>query len=207
MPCLEFRGLFVFFVFMVSLTIELPSWLPQGAPAGWLVASLCCLLLAAVMRLRWRLTGSHGWRWRSAKRVWKRMRDGGFSGKAFLSYLRKVDPFVFEELVLYSFRKAGYRIIRNARYTGDGGVDGRVIRDGKRYLLQMKRYSGFIHLEDVQALDALCRKKNRGGLFVHTGRVPDSVREYLAGGSRVVLVDGARLYDLVVRGVDPLSNI
>ena len=196
--------MFVFFVSMRAFFDSVASWLPGGVPAGWLVASFCALLAALVIRLRWRLTGSHGWRWRSAKRVWKKMRSGGFSGKAFLSYLRKVDPFVFEELVLYSFRKAGYRIIRNARYTGDGGVDGRVIRDGMRYLLQMKRYSGFIHLEDVQALDALCRKKNRQGLFVHTGRVPDSVREYLAGGSRVVMVDGARLYDLVVRGVDPL---
>lgn len=205
MPCLEFRGLFVFFVSMLPFTIDLPSWFPHGAPAGWLVASLCCLLLALVMRLRWRLTGSHGWRWRSAKRVWKRMREGGFSGKAFLSYLRKIDPFVFEELVLYSFKKAGYRIRRNRRYTGDGGVDGRMRRGSRRYLLQMKRYAGPIRLSHVKEFDALCRRRRVVGLFVHTGWVPDSVREYLGRGSCVVLVDGARLYELVVMGADVLG--
>ncbi|MEX6059375.1 restriction endonuclease [Enterobacter hormaechei] len=41
-----------------------------------------------------------------------------------INYLRKIDPFVFEELLLEGFEAHGFRTIRNKRYTGDGGIDG-----------------------------------------------------------------------------------
>ncbi|WP_192840691.1 restriction endonuclease, partial [Enterobacter hormaechei] len=44
-----------------------------------------------------------------------------------MNYLRKIDPFVFEELLLEGFEAHGFRTIRNKRYTGDGGIDGQVI--------------------------------------------------------------------------------
>ena len=42
-----------------------------------------------------------------------------------IAYLRKIDPFTFEELLLEGFESHGFRTIRNKRHTGDGGIDGR----------------------------------------------------------------------------------
>ncbi|PIJ42321.1 restriction endonuclease, partial [Serratia sp. OPWLW2] len=57
-----------------------------------------------------------------------------------LAYLRKINPYVFEELLLLAFERQGYAVIRNTSYSGDGGLDGQVIIEGKTYLIQAKRY-------------------------------------------------------------------
>ncbi|HCJ0405636.1 TPA: restriction endonuclease, partial [Klebsiella variicola] len=61
-----------------------------------------------------------------------------------IAYLRKIDPFVFEELLLEGFERRGFEVIRNRRYTGDGGIDGRVKIDGQTWLIQAKRYTSYI---------------------------------------------------------------
>jgi restriction endonuclease Mrr len=64
--------------------------------------------------------------------------------------LRAMDPLAFEELLLEAFERRGHRVIRNRRYTGDGGVDGEVIIDGQRWLIQAKRYRDAIKPEHVR---------------------------------------------------------
>ena len=71
-------------------------------------------------------------------RILSRGREADSAGK--MAYLRKINPYVFEELVLDGFRSKGYGVKRNRRYSGDGGIDGRVYLDGKEYLVQCKRY-------------------------------------------------------------------
>nr|WP_306670548.1 restriction endonuclease [Acidithiobacillus ferrooxidans] len=44
-----------------------------------------------------------------------------------IAYLRKIDPLVFEELVLDAFQKEGWLVQRSTRYSGDGGIDGRIV--------------------------------------------------------------------------------
>ncbi len=58
-----------------------------------------------------------------------RFRGEGAGARAF-AYLRTVDPHTFEEVVLSSIEAAGFVVLRNRRYTGDGGVDGRVLIPG-----------------------------------------------------------------------------
>lgn len=58
-----------------------------------------------------------------------------------LTYLRKISPYVFEELLLSAFERQGLTVVRNASYSADGGLDGRVIIDGEYWLIQAKRYS------------------------------------------------------------------
>ncbi|MGS6531656.1 restriction endonuclease, partial [Enterobacter hormaechei] len=41
-----------------------------------------------------------------------------------INYLRKIDAFVFEELLLEGFEAHGFRTMRIKRYSGDGGIDG-----------------------------------------------------------------------------------
>lgn len=96
-----------------------------------------------------------------------------------LAYLRKINPYVFEELVLESFAEAGYRIRRNDRYSGDGGIDGRMEKDGTKYLVQCKRYAGHIQLEHVRQFAGTCRREKCRGVFVHTGRTGEGVRLFL----------------------------
>ncbi|MDA8120226.1 MAG: restriction endonuclease [Gammaproteobacteria bacterium] len=114
--------------------------------------------------------------------------------------LRRIDPLVFEELVLEAFRVAGFAIRRNRRYTGDGGIDGRV-KIGRWRLIQCKRYAQSITPEHVAAF-AQCVRRHSGrrgrGLFIHTGRTGPASRAILMeGAGRVVLVSGDRLLALL----------
>src|SRR3546814_6309274 len=64
----------------------------------------------------------------------------------------------------------GHRVIRNRRYTGDGGIDGEVIIDGQRWLIQAKRYRDAIRPEHVWDFAQMCATRRRRGMFIHTGR-------------------------------------
>lgn len=114
----------------------------------------------------------------------------------FFSYLRQVDPFVFEELVLIALRNKGFRISRNRRYTGDGGIDGKAAKDGTLYLIQCKRYAGYISRQDVLDLERIARRKKAAGLFIHTGKAGQFSSEEL---QHVTIIGGERLYSLIIR--------
>ena len=116
-----------------------------------------------------------------------------------LSYLRKIDPYVFEELILTCFNEQGYRIKRNESYSGDGGLDGRVYIQGNLYLVQAKRYKSFIHTNHVNEFAALIAKQDNviGGFFIHTGRTPSEAIRTLKSYSNVRLISGQKLVDLL----------
>lgn len=108
------------------------------------------------------------YQWMAARRLntLQKLRDN----RERFSFLKKTHHFVFEEMILTAVKRKGHKIIRNKKYTGDGGIDGRVFIRGKLYLLQAKRYKGFIHPGDVYKFSKVCRDHNAGGLFVHTGK-------------------------------------
>lgn len=116
-----------------------------------------------------------------------------------LCYLRQIDPFAFEELLLTAFEKKGYRIKRNSRYTGDGGIDGRVYRDGELYLVQAKRYKSYVsvrHLEDFLRL-VKETKEAKGGYFIHTGKTGKETYS-LYRGTPVEIISGDKLINLIL---------
>jgi len=47
-----------------------------------------------------------------------------------IAYLRKIDPYVFEELLLEALLSKGFKITRNKRYSGDGGIDWQSLLQG-----------------------------------------------------------------------------
>lgn len=118
------------------------------------------------------------------------------SDAAALAYLRKVDPYAFEELLLTRLRRDGYRVKRNRRYSGDGGIDGRYRASmfGRWSLVQAKRYSGSVRPQDIVAFAGLCQSRRTTGLFVHTGRTPREIlanrRHYEARGIQVISGSG-----------------
>lgn len=133
-----------------------------------------------------------------AYRIISKISEFPHPGQKF-AYLRKIDPFVFEEIVLNSFKQMGYKVKRNKRYTGDGGIDGAVVHpDGSRILLQAKRYSSYInprHVDDFSEI--ISKRKAHRGLFVHTGK-SSSASRYRFFYSNVEIIGGQKLLDLII---------
>lgn len=114
-----------------------------------------------------------------------------------ISYLRNINPFVFEELILIVLKEQGFSTIPNKKYTGDGGVDGQVYIYGKLWAIQAKRYSSHVkkaHIEEFARL--IDRKGFSGGLFVHTGRTGKDIRNSYRNGNLIIL-SGSILIDFI----------
>lgn len=117
-------------------------------------------------------------------------------GPKILAYLRKIDPYVFEELLLTAFQNKGFKIQRGMRYSGDGGVDGQVSKDDINYLIQAKRYRGYVNKDHVKQFILLVNQRKSPGLFIHTGRTGKGVRE-LVYGTNVQIISGSKLIQLL----------
>lgn len=114
-----------------------------------------------------------------------------------LAYLRKINPYVFEELLLLAFERQGYAVIRNTAYSGDGGLDGQVIIEGKTYFIQAKRYGRTITPSHITRFGALLRHHHCDGFFIHTGRTGQLSRVLLQNHPHVYLVSGQKLLALL----------
>ncbi|RAX09440.1 restriction endonuclease [Photorhabdus bodei] len=171
----------------------------QGCPA-WLLLLVGLLLTIVVLWLNMPSLSARSWRHRhyqaQAARILVRLPQ--LAGDAQrLRYLRKINPYVFEELLLLAFERQGLTVIRNCRYSGDGGLDGQVFIARQRYLIQAKRYSQFIAARHIQAFGTLLIKEQCGGFFIHTGRIGPTSRTLLKSHPRIQLISGQRLLDLL----------
>lgn len=117
-----------------------------------------------------------------------------------INYLKKIDPFVFEELLLSAFKNKGFRIVRNRKYTGDGGIDGIIYnKENKKILLQAKRYSNYInrqHLKDFENI--IFREKAIKGYFIHTGKSSAETRNMFSS-SNIEIIGGNKLIELITK--------
>lgn len=113
--------------------------------------------------------------------------------------MRTLDPLVFEEFVLTVLADFGYRIRRNRRYSGDGGIDGWVHVAGAWCPIQCKRYRAAINPQHVAAFAAvLNRLSSPAGFFVHTGRTGAlSSVAAVARDKRVTFICGDALVELI----------
>ncbi len=131
----------------------------------------------------------------TASRVLKR--TNGFELPQMLNYLRQIDAYVFEELLLTAFKEKGYQISRNKSYSGDGGLDGMIHRDGKTYLVQAKRYDSLIKNKHVIEFCRLVSTKHvHGGFFVHTGKTPYAAWNSIKN-TNVKIISGKKLVSLI----------
>tara|TARA_Y100001960_G_scaffold331312_1_gene427930 strand:- start:12566 stop:13228 length:663 start_codon:yes stop_codon:yes gene_type:complete len=133
-----------------------------------------------------------------ANRTLKRMRSLNLQPMETIAYLRKIDPFVFEEMLLSVFKEVGYKIKRNKKYTGDGGTDGQVWIDGKHHHIQAKRYSSYINKEHMKNFIQLNKEKKTKGLFIHTGKTGKETKA-LAKNHGIEIISGENLYNLVIK--------
>ena len=80
---------------------------------------LLAVLLAVIIFLLWRFRRQSASERRhrryraTAERVYTRLRQLSGDGQR-MSYLRKINPYVFEELLLLAFERQGYAVQRNA---------------------------------------------------------------------------------------------
>lgn len=115
-----------------------------------------------------------------------------------INYLRKIDPYVFEELLLTAFEIKGFSIKRNKKYSGDGGLDGTIYDKNKnKILIQAKRYSSYINSEHIKDFSALIiKEKAMKGYFIHTGKSSKIIRKSF-NHSNIEIIGGTKLISLL----------
>lgn len=116
-----------------------------------------------------------------------------------IATLRRISPYVFEELVLTCCFGQGWQIQRNFRYIGDGGIDGRVLILGKLYVIQVKRYADYISPEHIKDfLSCIESERASGGFFVHTGITGQLSKQLIRDSDEIILVSGHKLVNFVL---------
>ena len=139
------------------------------------------------------------WRVKQAAKILKKVREHNFSLNQTIGYLRKIDFFTFEELLLTCFKEKGIKIKRNRRYTGDGGIDGIIYLNRKKTFIQAKRYKNHISKQHVEEFLILCKKNKCNGLFIHTGKTGKQTKLVFNGNDEIELISGEKLHDLIFK--------
>lgn len=172
-------------------------------PSSTLITFFSLVAIALISRFAVPILRLLGWRKpsqrrreRQARRSLEKLLSIPEPGRKF-AYLRKIDPFTFEEMILEAYKLNGHKIKRNHRYTGDGGIDGRVWLDDELHLIQAKRYSGHINASHVRDFCALVAGKGCKGIFVHTGKTGEASRSLANCDPAVSMISGQRLLELL----------
>lgn len=133
---------------------------------------------------------------KQARRILTKLQTGGWQGGQVFAYLRKINPYVFEEVLLIAFREQGFRVEKRRKYSHDGGIDGVIYCDkGRKYLVQAKRYSSTINPTHVKHFIHVVDSHAHGGFFVHTGRAGGKSKQDLP--RNIKIISGERLLTLL----------
>ena len=152
---------------------------------------------------------SHKWRKKSSLKMLEKIDT--FAPQQVFAYIRKIDPFVFEEAILSALEKReDIQVIRNKRYTGDGGIDGiffikiqteEGVIINKKCLIQAKRYKSFVnssHIEDFN--QKILNEEAHLGLFVHSGKTRKSSLSENKHSEHLKIISGDKLIKLLKHG-------
>ena len=93
---------------------------------AWVPATVVAALLL--------ISAAGSWRKGQRKRRLLDSRNG-------IASIRSLSWREFEELVAEAFRREGYRVVENSKVGADGGVDVRLRKDGKLFLVQCKNWN------------------------------------------------------------------
>ena len=132
------------------------------------------------------------WRRARKKRLLDRMRG--------IDSIRRLSWREFEELVAEAFRRDGYSVTENVVAGADGGVDVRLRKAGRAYLVQCKHWAGNrVGVAVVREMFGVMTAEGAAGVFIIcTGGFTAEARQF-AHGKPITLVDGAALVELVER--------
>jgi len=124
-----------------------------------------------------------------------------------LDRIAQAPPVFFEDLVLDLLRALGYGAseddLERVGGAGDGGFDGVISLDRlgfEKVYVQAKRWQGSVGRPEVQAFfGALSGRRARKGVFITTSTFTREARDFGRQITEsVVLIDGARLADLMI---------
>jgi restriction system protein len=104
----------------------------------------------------------------------------------------------FEELLGEAYRRSGYIVEENLSSGADGGVDLRIQRGGKRYLVQCKQWrSNKVGVRVARELYGVVASEGAsGGIIITSGMFTQEARNF-AHGKPLDLVEGQGLVDLI----------
>lgn len=166
-------------------------------PQIWFAYASFILIILSIGRQKF---NRHALRVKQSKRCLDRLKEIQHPG-AKIEYLRKINAYTFEEIILTAIeRNKNAKIKRNKRYTGDGGIDGRFWINKELYIIQAKRYANEIQLQHVKEFSRKVEQANCKGIFVHTGRTPESAWRQIQSNSHIEIISGSRLIDLLENG-------
>ena len=124
-----------------------------------------------------------------------------------LHHLRRMDPYVFEELVLWVYKRHGWEVVPTPR-SGDHGVDGFISRDGKRYAIQCKRYSKKVGEPAIHSLHGVVTKElANGGYLITTGEFTDEAVQWARATGAITLVSGRDLLLMIDRALEGVDSL
>lgn len=123
-----------------------------------------------------------------------------------LESLSVVSPKFFETIVLDLLHRMGYGASRadlqRVGGSGDGGIDGIISLDKlglEKVYVQAKRWQQAVGRPEVQAFyGALAGQRANKGVFITTSSYTTQAVEFARSVERIVLVDGARLAELMM---------
>ena len=125
-----------------------------------------------------------------------------------LTNIKQCSPPFFEDLVVKLLLKMGYggsreEAGRAVGRSGDGGIDG-IINEDRLGLdaiyLQAKRWEGVVGRPEIMKfVGALAGQRASKGVFITTSWYTQEAKDYASNSHyKVVLIDGARLADLMI---------
>ena len=160
----------------LGLVVERIAWVPATVVAAFL------LILGAVT-------------WKGGRRK-RQLLDS----RGDIAAIRSLSWREFEELVAEAFRREGYRVVENSKAGADGGVDIRLRRDGKLFLVQCKNWNrnkvGVGVLREMYGV--MIDAGAVGVIIVCSGHFTHDARAF-AKNKAVRLVDGPALVAMVAR--------
>lgn len=115
----------------------------------------------------------------------------------------QMNPQRFEDAVAALFRQLGYEV-KQTPYSNDRGKDAIAWKDGKKYLIECKRYAADrpIGRRDLQIFVAAMKEENaEAGFYINTGRFAKPAIEY-AAQNQIELYD-AEKFPLLVNAAFP----
>jgi restriction system protein len=123
-----------------------------------------------------------------------------------LDTLASCSPKFFEVVVLDVLHAMGYgtsrRDLQRVGGSGDGGIDGVISLDRlglEKVYVQAKRWQAAVGRPEVQGFyGALAGQRANKGVFITTSTFTTQAVQFAASVERIVLVDGARLADLMI---------
>lgn len=175
----------LFVAWAIYRLVGKPLWITRLPPFWWELLSLLEIAGAFTLLLLWLLF----W-WRVGRRKLHTTQS------IDLETLYAFKPSQFEEFVAGLFRAKGFQVSVVGR-SGDQGVDLKLLRpDGKRAIVQCKRYRSKVGPGTARELyGALIHERAAHAFLITTAEISQSTRRW-ARGKSMTLIDGSTLVQI-----------